>query len=279
MFDMPEIRIRTRVPKEEMDEKIGRIINDDDFNILLTGPSRVIKPDGRPLCVYLPKAIPPELREEAYPIMSTLKGTTDNRGYVSGAPGYRDYKQTRFREVASHILGNFEAAPPRFPACRLTAWTIEHPLEWPKLFPLCQEVNRLLANYVPDRWNAQRRFCENVQPGWMIPGTVFSTMTVNISYSTGVHKDDGDLEAGFSTLTVFREGELSGAKLAFPEYRIAVDLQDRDVLLLDAHEWHANTDLNLISDDAKRVSVVLYVREHMDQCLAPEEEVRKLVSR
>jgi len=276
---LSEIRIRTKIPQVELAQKIGKIVTDDDYGILLTGPTRVIKPDGRPLCVYLPKAISEENRALAWPIVSELKGTTGNRGYVSAAPGYKDYKQTRFREVASHILGNFEAAPPRFPACRLTAWTIDHPLDWPKLFPLCQEVNHYFAQNVPDRWNAQMHYCEQVHPEWMIPGTVFGTLTVNLSYSTGVHQDDGDLREGFSCIAVFKQGEYTGGVLTFPEYRIAVNLQDRDLLLMDAGEFHGNSNLELLSEDAKRVSVVFYMRSNMHLCGSPKEEAAKMTSR
>jgi hypothetical protein len=75
----------------------------------------------------------------------------------------------------------------------------------------------------------------------------------------------------------------------FPEYRVAVDLQDGDLILMDAHEWHANAAIfcrcptgnkRLFGwcDPAKggcgaeRISVVSYFRTAMVQCGTEAEE-------
>ena len=44
---------------------------------------------------------------------------------------------------------------------------------------------------------------------------------------------------------------------------------------MDAHEWHGNTELDLKSADAERISLVLYYRTNMLQCGTAEEEIEK----
>ena len=82
----------------------------------------------------------------------------------------------------------------------------------------------------PERFAEQMKHIRRTHPEWVIAGTPFTTVTVNNTYSTGVHKDQGDLEEGFSTLVVFREGHYEGGWLCFPEYRLGVDMQDCDLL-------------------------------------------------
>ena len=101
----------------------------------------------------------------------------------------------------------------------------------------------------------------------------WTTVTVNNTYPTGVHKDQGDLDEGFSNLAVLRRGDYAGGHLTFPRYRVAVNMQDGDLILMDAHEWHGNTQMRLDSEDAERISVVLYYRTNMITCGTAEEEI------
>lgn len=80
-------------------------------------------------------------------------------------------------------------------------------------------------------------------PSWLIAGTAFTAVTVNRDFRTAVHKDRGDLRAGFGVLTALRAGTFSGCHLVFPAYRVAVDLRTRGVLLCNVHEWHGNSPL------------------------------------
>lgn len=103
-------------------------------------------------------------------------------------------------------------------------------------------------------------------------------MTVNNTYSTGVHKDAGDLPEGFSCLSVLRRGIYDGGVLVFPEFRVGVDLQDGDAIYMDPHEWHGNTQIEKLSPDAERISCVLYYRTRMRECQDPDSELAKAKS-
>src|SRR6266705_6666323 len=106
--------MRSKISQEEMDSKVGKILTEDDFNILLTRTTKVLKPDGSPLAIYLPGAISPEMRAEVYPTLHELRMfQSHNRGKASGyrrvgpkhgGPGRTSTSST----VASAIIGSFD---------------------------------------------------------------------------------------------------------------------------------------------------------------------------
>lgn len=280
---MVELRLRTRIAAAELEAKQGRIVTDRDYNLLLTGPARVLLPTGQPLCVYLPGVMPEELRTEAYSVLRTVRQASDNRGMASGSDWVMVKKQRRNRKVMSAILGAYERTSGRHRMCRLTGWTGSHAAQFAQLQPYFAAVAGHFARHVPDRYAAQMERVRATNPAWVIPGTPYSTVTVNNTYPTGIHQDAGDLPEGFSCLTTLRRGSYTGGRLVFAEYRVAADMQDGDVMLMDAHAWHGNTALvcscgtNLEDRceecGAERISTVLYYRTRMAQCGTPEEEV------
>ena len=294
---MMEYRVRNKISAEELEEKKGKVLTDDDYNILLTRPCKLRKPDGKMLAVYLPKVIPQDVNETSYEILHGFKGAaTDNRGLASGSPRYATgggAVRTRTKHVASAIIGSFDPQGGGKNFCRLTAWTGKETEKFENLYPLFQTIAEKFQEYVPDRFAKQMDFVNNTHPDWIIPKTPFTTITINNTYPTGVHTDKGDLDEGFSTLACLRRGEFTGGRLIFPEYRVGVDMQDGDIVLMDAHEWHGNTFITCACGEhpndgwrevgpcrkcgAERVSVVCYYRTKMGQCEAKDEEDRKRI--
>jgi hypothetical protein len=279
-WPLVELRARTKISPDEMADKVGKIITEDDYNVVATGPVKMLKPNGEPLFIYIPNAIPEALADQAYEVLHTIRGVTDNRGLASGGRRIKKFntgkdKQTRAPNVMSSVIGNFDPMSKRFPYCRTTAWTGSNADEFSTLFDTFRFTAELFKTYVPDRYAVQMRYCEQTQDDWRIADTPYSTMTVNNTYPTGVHKDAGDLEEGFSQIFCLRRGDYGGGVLSFPEYRVAVDLQDRDFIMMDAHEWHGNTAIDARSEDAERISVVLYYRTAMTTCGTMEEEIAK----
>ena len=275
MEQLTEIRVRTKIPESEIEKKVGKILAESDYNVRLTGPSKVVLPTGKPLLIYLPKYMTGMRFDEAYSVLHKIK-VSGNRGLASGAPGFTVGGRRRYKEVMSAVIGNVDPLG-NTPYCRTTAWTGDHAEEFSSLFPVFMDVDRAFAEYVPDRYMAQKTRANATLPEWMVGDTVFTTMTVNNTYPTGVHKDAGDLDEGFSCLTTWRRGNYSGGHLTFPEWRVSVDLQDGDLILMDAHHWHGNTALNLISEDAERISLVLYYRTKVADCASGEQEAEKEV--
>jgi len=296
---MIDLRLRNRVSKAELDGKVGKILGDADYNLLLTGAARVRMPDNRPLAVYLPGVLAGELDKPGiYEILHSLQSRqTNNRGLASGSKGMitrhgavrQATEQTHHarpysRKVASTIVGAIDPMG-QTKACRLTAWTGQNLPQWEQLIPLLQAVALEQLHYVPDRAEAQHAAAAAAHPAWVVPGTPFTTITVNNTYPTGVHTDKGDLDAGFSAITCLRRGEYTGGRLVFPEYRVAVDLRHGDLLLMDAHQYHGNTALVCACGTepnnfcrtcgAERISVVSYFRTKVTECGSPDEELRK----
>jgi len=280
-MELVELRVRSRIPKAELDKKVGRILTEADYNVRLTGATKVVGPGGQPLAIYLPGILSGSLNEEHYPVLHGIDVATKQRGLASGSRGYRrSYRSGEFwaaNTVRSATIGSFDNGNNnhRFPYCRTTAWTGKHTEEFSSLYPLFQHIGELMQQYAPQRYAVQWARAEATDPAWRVQGTPFTTMTVNNTYPTGVHVDKGDLDGGFSCLAVWRRGQYTGGHLTFPEWRIAVDLQDGDLLLMDAHQWHGNTALELQSEDAERISLVLYYRTAMLDCGTMEEEITK----
>lgn len=292
---MMEYRCRSKRSDEWVEKYKGAFINPEMLAIKLEGPARVLKPDGKPLIVYLPGAAK-EVSDLCYPELTKIRMPTDNRGLASGgerAVTRGSGTRSRTVPVMSAILGSFEAVGGnRY--CRLTAFTARQTEEWHGLRPYFQRIAELFEQHVPDRYAAQMEVVGRTSPDWVIPGTPFSTITVNNTYPTGLHTDSGDLDAGFSTLGVLRRGCYDGGWLTFPQFGVTADLQDGDVVLMDAHEWHGNTPMTCSYCQAElrkpghvceampmgevspeRISVVNYYRTAMEGCDSLAEENAK----
>lgn len=289
---MMEYRIRTKRSDEWIEKYKGSQVTPDMIELKVEGKCRILKPNGKPLLVYLPGAAK-EISDEVYPNFADIRMPTENRGYAAGSerkPRVEGSKRARAVPVLSGILGSFEATGPA-QYCRLTAFTAQKVNEWEKLLPYFRVIAELFEAHVPERFAAQMVAVENTSPDWVIDGTPFTTITVNNTYPTGLHTDKGDLDEGFSTLGVMRRGHYVGGWLSFPQYGVAADMQDGDVILMDAHEWHGNTPLLCgycatsldrpdhrceripqDIDSPERVSVVSYFRTNMVECGSLQEE-------
>lgn len=247
MLSVREFRAKTLLAPEAMDARWQKLAPDDDYVLLVTGPARIYKPNGKLLAHYIPAAFSTERMGEFYDTLHLLrKYETGNRGYASGTKQFASFAgSTRMRTlpIPSAIIGATDPGGQYF-YCRLTAFTLKDFEKYRDLFPLFRDIAGLFEENVGDRYKAQMEFVNRTHPDWVIPGTPFTTITVNNSYPTGYHCDKGDLDEGFSCLTVLRRGTpFKGGRLVFPEYGIAVDMQDGDQLLMDAHAAHGNTQL------------------------------------
>jgi hypothetical protein len=277
MMQLTEIRVRTRTPKAELEKKIGKIVTEKDYNVRLTGPTRVVGPNGAPLVIFLPRAISAVLGDAHYPTLHGIRSETSNRAHASGSRMFMVNRQSRANNVKSSIIGSFDPDSTRFPYCRTTAWTGKNTEQFRGMYPLFRHIAGQMKRYVPQRHAAQMAMVERTHPDWRVADTPYTTMTVNNTYPTGVHVDKGDLDEGYSCLAVWRRGSYTGGHLTFPEWRIAIDLQDGDLVLMDAHQWHGNTAMELLSEDAERISLVLYYRTKLAACASGAEERVKAV--
>ena len=167
------------------------------------------------------------------------------------------------KSVFSGVAGWYDRYP-RIPYGRATSYTEKHPELFAKSYPFLQSLDRGFRELLPWRWGNQRREADKLDPRFLVPGTVFTTLTVNKSFRTACHRDAGDLNEGLSNLLVLGDGEYTGGYLVFPEYRIAVNVRPGDLLLVNNHEIiHGNTEIKLNHENAERISLVCYFREAM----------------
>lgn len=187
-------------------------------------------------------------------------------------------KTSYSRRSLSSILGNFERTV-RTPYCRQTAITQEHLADFQMVYPLFREVSDVFRVLLPNRWQAQKDICDKTHPAWILPGTVFSTITANRTWQTALHRDAGDYHPGFGVLSAMQAGDLGGCYFCLPEWDVGVDMRSGDVMLCDVHQLHANTPIHKGQLQAERLSLVFYYRTKMIHCLSPDNELAQALSR
>jgi len=168
------------------------------------------------------------------------------------------------QSVMSGIAGYFDRYP-RIPYGRETSYTEKNREKFKLAFPYLQKLNAQFRELLPVRWAAQRREADKLDPRFLVEGTVFTTLTVNHNWRTACHRDAGDLHEGFSNICGITgpEGKgWRGAEFILPEYRIAINLQPGDMLLVNNHGGIHGNDA-LIGDDNDRLTLVSYFREKM----------------
>ena len=274
--------------KFDVDYLAGDKLDESHFDHLLGGDEAcdIYKPDGSPLCKYRPRWFSEELCGDVLPACRKAAKKTNNRGMaagdlnkvelgterpigVSNKTHFRTIKQDgslsntqRGGEVHSGIIGYFDRSV-RFPFCRQTSFIIQEAAAWKKFLPYIERADEGFREFMPERWSIQREWADRTASDWVIPQSTFTTVTVNRNFQTAVHKDAGDLHAGFGVMSCLRNQRYDGAYLVFPAYRVAVDYQHGCLCLADVHEWHSNTDFKNMTVGYERITLVFYYRENM----------------
>jgi len=171
---------------------------------------------------------------------------------------------TYANSVFSGIAGYFDRYP-RIPYGRATSYTDHNYEKFEMSFPFLQHLSKGFHDLLPKRYDAQITAANKIDPKFIIPGTPFTTVTVNKTFRTACHRDAGDFSDGLSNLLVLSNtGNYEGGYLVFPEVRVAVNVRPGDLLLVNNHEViHGNTEMKMLDDEAERISLVCYLREKM----------------
>jgi hypothetical protein len=252
-----------------------RFVDDSDADLILNENATVYRPDGSILCLVLKNALSKQNVGLAWSVLKPMKLMSQNRSTAAGRENEitgNVHASPAGWKVASGIIGFFERTV-RMPYCRPCAWNKDHPDKWAKLLPMVKEVNDLYKKHVTEKWNAQKAVVDKTSPDFVIPESVFTTLTINKNFRTACHKDAGDLADGFSCMSLIRQGLYKGGDLIFPNWRVGAHLDTYDLIIFDPHEFHGNTQIIPLSKDAQRCTVVYYYREEMAQCLSQQEEL------
>lgn len=190
--------------------------------------------------------------------------TTSNFGYHHSANGNNANNPSHTNANAKAPVKDATATmkQQQTPQCRMTAYTAKFLERYKTCVAVFSKVSRLFKSLVPKRYKAQQLAVREISDEYVIPGTVFTTVTVNKNFRTALHKDSGDYEQGFGMMTVASVGEYGGGYTLFPQYGVGIDCQGGDVLAMDVHQWHCNSEM---TGTGTRISYVFYVREKMQK--------------
>ena len=239
-LETPTLHLKKLMTDDEAEEVFaGKHLGNDSFDHLLQADGDVIDADtGEYLVRFRRHRLNAHDCRVAYKNLRSAATHTDNRGIAAGEiPAEAttvtrggetvvlgDRSRTRYRQakpdgtlsntnraitVQSGIIGFFDRNP-RIPFCRQTAFNIQNGDKFAAALPFIQQVSEQFRLLMPERWAAQKAEVETVSPDFIIPGTVFSTITVNKNWQTAVHQDAGDLRAGFGVMTALRAGKFDG---------------------------------------------------------------------
>lgn len=287
------IRLSSQLLDEAVAPLEGRRLGEDSFDLLIQDDADVFKPNGDLLIRFRKRILSPLRVKVAQDALRAAAKRTRNRGAAAGVDVPRELSvpQGRLRYhplLKDGTLSKTSYAPPvesgvvgfldrnvRFPYCRLTEFGHDHQEELRAAYPLFRQISVLFRELAPERHAAQLAEVQATSRDFVLPGTVFTTVTVNRNFQTALHQDKGDLKAGFGVMTVMERGKYRGGYYVMPQFRVAVDARHGDLLLSDVHEWHGNTALEGLSANWERLSLVLYYRAKMRLCGTWESELER----
>lgn len=173
-------------------------------------------------------------------------------------------KTTYANSVLSGIAGWYDRYP-RIPWGRATSYTEKQPEKFAKSYPYLQHLADAFKQMLPWRYGNQMEAASKVDPKFLVPGTPFSTITVNRNFRTAAHYDPANMENGFANICVFSNSDkYRGAYLVFPEIGYAVDIRPGDLLFVNNMAGlHGNTELILDDPTAERISIIAFFHEGM----------------
>ena len=212
-----QLQLRSSHPDAHVRMLVGKRGVAEDAPVLLAGDASAFKPNGERLLTLVRGAIDRRVIDAAWPFMWGLrKHVSTNRGAYggddalddgrakvkSGGVRYRAVKQdgtvsktNHANPVRSVVAGAFDRSP-RIPFCRQTAYSTDEPEKWGAALPFVQAGGELFRDVVPDRAAAQREQAEKTHPAYVIPGTPFTTITVNNTVAGTYTRTRGTFTSG-----------------------------------------------------------------------------------
>ena len=240
--------------------------------------------DGNLIFIFRKKAISDDLSNDAIDNLKTAaRKRHENRGAAAGAldrgkmPNYvgEFIKPNKFRTKfvsatsgieskqavsnlsPSNIIGYFDKPDRNLKGAgsniRKTVFLRDHWDKWLKVIPYEEKVNEIYRDLIKELYTGennpydeQRKIADSI-PNCVIGNTVFSTVTINYSWRTGIHKDKANYAGGWAVLTVIEDrnnmNRYRGCYLGFPQYGYCVDIRGGDILITDNRiGWHGNTE-------------------------------------
>lgn len=214
--------------------------------------------DGRPIIVY--KNIPQTHLSEFRRLVHESHFIKSQR--VNGTP------------TQSAIFGALPRIRHRHNYCRYTANTMNQKELNESIFAFARLVNDLYKRLLPEEFAHNLQVIEkSVQSEYVIAGTPFTTVNLNVNHAIKYHKDTGNFKNVYSNVLILKQ-QVQGGFLVCPEFDLAFAQQDGALILFDGqHIVHGVTPIKATGPDAYRCSCVFYALANMKNCYPYEEEL------
>lgn len=278
---MKTYKLKRVIPVEEASNLKTTYLNDNDYSVLINEDADGFDLYGNLLFRYRKNAIPTETLKLGVDSFKDSIELTESRGSASGSSHKRIRKDgsvsniTVGNKVESGSVGFMDSGA-MVKYCRKTAFAKKYFDKFTAGIPFVQYIDKKYEELCPEHYAKQKAIALGTNQNYVIGNTSFTTVTVNKNFRTAVHQDAGDYKEGFGNLIVYREGHYEGGFFCLPEFGVAIDMQNNDLLFADVHKWHGNTEITNKSEDWLRISFVLYYREYMYKCSQPENELEKI---
>lgn len=276
--------LRKALTDQQTEQLKTTFLQSDSYDLLVQEDADGYDINGDMLFRFRKNAIPFEVLKLGYESFKDSIEWTDGRGAASGYTGKRkrpdgsDSKVNVGLHVESGNVGFMDSSA-MIRYCRKTAFAKKYFDKFTAGIPFVECVDKLYKELCPEQYARQIAIARGTDANYRIGNTSFTTVTVNRNFQTAVHKDSGDYQDGFGNLCIYREGDTwSGSYFTLPQYRVAIDMQNCDMLFVDVHKWHGNTPFVNHNPEAGdlRIAFVMYYREYMYKCKAPAEELERV---
>jgi len=289
---MKKIKLETKVSEKRLNRMLGNFAEKEHYNQIIDYDCDCYDLNNKPVLFLRKNYIKEEILYDAYINLEKAAQQTGNRGASSGGERKnlitKEGKKTKWLQVydkktgevvkdKSGIIGYFDRSG-HYDYCRTTAFNINQKEKFEKAMPLINTVDKGFRDIVPERYKKQKSMVLATDPNYRIGETAFSTITVNKDYRTAFHTDQGDYPEGFGNLVAYCK-DIEPVYLVLPKYKVAVNLETNDLLLVDVHQIHGNTEIIKKSSSGVRLSFVMYYRNNMYKCLNPTEELKRIQRR
>ena len=256
----------------KMENNMNKMLKEKNIETILDHDADVYTEEGKLLLKFRKNAMTKTNQEKFFDniVEFAESNKTSNRGSATGS---KNKHVSTNPKVMSVIFGYFDHWSPSqkvilkkkgiYPKIdvRECRFNMDFPEKYKETIPLIKEIDQLYEKLTPDEYAKQNKKAKETY--FKIPQTCFTTITVNLNYQTSVHTDKGDDEEGFGNLTVIEKGKYTGGETCFPQYGIGINVRSGDILFMDVHQPHGNLPIVKIDEDAKRMSIVCYLRKNV----------------
>jgi hypothetical protein len=186
---------------------------------------------------------------------------------------HRAYRTSGLRHQ-DRTVGFMPRNPLRQDYCYCSVVAMENPEAHAKICSLASLASRYFEKEVPEQYVAQAQLIwEKVQPGWVLPGSIYTSGIANWNNQLYYHRDAGNFPGFWSAMFAFTK-DIDGGHLAVPQLGIGFKFIPGSLILFDGSSLlHGVTPIRSLSPRSYRYTVVFYSLRGMCHCQSPAEEL------